>query len=304
MNSKWSCAVDQAIGLSDEEAASLTRACQVEYVDLGSSDKEQFSRFDMLLLHTKLPDEVLDAFSRCQYIGIRAHNTDYVNGSRAQTRGIVIRGLPQFGEHAVAEHAFALIFALTKQLIPAHNNTRTGSWRDGLSPGMAIRGKTLGIIGYGTIGKEVATLARALGMQVRIVSRHPSSAIESLDEVLRQSDIITLHASTKHNNGPLITKDEINCMKDGVILINTARGSLIEYDDLIQALLAGKIAGAGLDVFPEEPYRNPELLDLPNVVCTPHIAFFTTETIHNMNRCLVEQAVRYVEAHSDQEDQA
>lgn len=299
MNSKWYCAVDNAIRLSDQELEYLERVFWVEYIDLFASDKEQFGRFDMLLIHTKLPDEIMENFSRCKYIGIRAHNTDYVNGSSAQNKGIVVRGLPQVGEHAVAEHTFSLIFALTKQIINSHNNTRAGNWRKGLAPSIEVRGKNLGVIGFGKIGKEVAVIGRALGMNVLIASRYSDSDQLSLEEVLRQSDIITLHKSTKNNKGAVITKAEIDMMKDGAIIINTARGSLINYDDLNNALIAGKISGAGLDVYPEEPYINNELLNLPNVVCTPHIAFFTRETISKMNQCLLEQAVSYYYASSN-----
>lgn len=298
MSSKWLCAVDQTIRLSDEETENLERVFQVEFVDVRSPDKERFGRFDLLLLHSKLSDEVMDQFTRCRYMGIRAHNTDYVNGSLAQRKGIVVRGLPQFGEHAVAEHAFSLIFALTKQTVRSHRNMVAGAWREGLAPGLELRGKHLGVIGYGTIGQEVAAIGRAFGMNVRIASRSSDPHLSSLEEVLRHSDIMTLHASTRGNNGAILTKAEIDKMKDGAILINTARGSLIDYDALYDALLSGKLAGAGLDVYPEEPYRNSELLHLPNVVCTPHIAFHTQEVIGQMNQCLLEQAVHYYETNS------
>lgn len=298
MHTKWFCAVDKAIRLSDREWEYLEEVFWVEHIDLLASNKEQFGRFDILLIHTKLPDEILESFNQCKYIGIRAHNTDYVNSNYAQNKGIAVRGLPQVGEHAVAEHTFSLIFALTKQIISSHNNTRAGDWRKGLAPNIEVRGKNLGIIGNGKIGNEVAVIGRALGMYVLIASRRSDSGQLSLEEVLQQSDIITLHASTKNNKGALITKAQIDMMKDGAIIINTARGSLINYDDLSNALITGKISGAGLDVYPEEPYINDQLINLPNVVCTPHIAFYTRETIIKMNKSLLEQAVSYYKASS------
>ncbi|OME86246.1 hypothetical protein BK120_09820 [Paenibacillus sp. FSL A5-0031] len=208
---------------------------------------------------------------------------------------MVVRGIPQVGENAVAEHTFSLIFAITKQLIPSNQNIRDGRWREGIAPNVELRGKSLGIIGYGKIGKVVALIGKSLGMNVLTASNRSSSKAGqlSMEEVLQQSDIVTIHASTTNNLEPIINKKHFEMMKEGAILINTARGGLVDYDDLEKVLSSGKLRGAGLDVFPEEPNTKRKLYDLPNVVCTPHLAYYTNETISDMNLQLLDQAIDY-----------
>ncbi|MGM0884570.1 MAG: 2-hydroxyacid dehydrogenase [Bacillota bacterium] len=295
MKRKWQCAVDKVINLSKHERNKLESTFTVEYIDIQQATKKQLANFDMYLIHTKIPNEILKSFVRCKYIGIRAHNTDYVSSDLANEQRIVIRGIPQVGENAVAEHTFSLIFAVAKQLLLSNQNVRAGKWREGLSPNIELRGKNLGIIGYGKIGKTVALIGRSLGMNALIASSRLSSkdGYLSIEEVLQQSDIVTLHASTKDIIEPLINKERIEMMKDGAILINTARGSLLNYVDLEEALRSGKLLGTGLDVYPEEPPINTKLCELPNVVCTPHLAFYTDETISKMNQHLLDQAFDY-----------
>jgi phosphoglycerate dehydrogenase-like enzyme len=293
VNHKWQCAVDKVINLSKLERNKLESTFAVEYIDIHKATKQQLANFDMYLIHTTITNELLDSFARCKYIGIRAHNTDYVSRDHANKQGIVIRGIPQVGENAVAEHTFSLIFAVTKQILLSSQNLREGKWRERLYSNVELRGKNLGIIGYGKIGKIVALIGRSLGMNPLITSSRINSkdGYLSIEEVLQQSDIVTLHASTKDNIEPLIERKQIEMMKDGAILINTARGSLLNYYDLEEALRSRKLFGAGLDVYPDEPYFNTKLCELPNVVCTPHLAFYTNETVSKMNQHLVDQAI-------------
>jgi len=265
----------------------------VAYLDMLETPEDQLVLFEMVLLHTRLPNGRLESFTKCKYVGVRAHNTDYVDHAAAQRQGIIVSGIPQAGANAVAEHTFSLIFAVAKQLLQSNQNVREGKWRKGLRPNLELRGKNLGIIGYGTIGRQVAVIGRALGMNIYIASRSVCEGQLTMDEVLQQSDIVTLHASTKNNSEPLISRSQLEKMKDGAILINTARGSLLHAGDLENALRSGKLFGAGLDVHPEEPYINKALYELPNVVCTPHVAFYTRDTIERMNQYLVEQAIDF-----------
>ncbi|CAH1198931.1 Erythronate-4-phosphate dehydrogenase [Paenibacillus plantiphilus] len=292
---QWQCAVDATIQLSERERDQLERTFTVEYMDIHKATKQQLANFDMFLIHSKIPDTCMESFVKCKYIGIRAHNTDYVSSDLAHKLGIELRGIPQLGENAVAEHTFSLIFAVAKQLFLSSDNINEGKWRAGLQPNVELRGKHLGIIGYGTIGRAVASIGRALGMHTLIAASRTSAedGSLSLEEVLQQSDIVTLHASTRGHTEPLINKRQLEMMKDGAILINTARGSLLNDADLEAALRSGKLMGAGLDVYPEEPYTNRGLYELPNVVCTPHLAFYTNETISSMNQHLLEQAIHY-----------
>jgi phosphoglycerate dehydrogenase-like enzyme len=298
---KWQCAVDKVIHLTEQERYQLEKTFTVHSIDIVKTSKEQLAHFDMFLIHTKIPNHLLEWFVGCKYIGIRAHNTDYVSSDLAEKKGIVVRGIPQAGENAVAEHTFSLIFAVAKQLFLSHQNTREGKWREGLHPNFELRGKKLGVIGYGKIGSLVAFIGQALGMNVLIASSrsHATDDQLSIEEVLRQSDIVTLHASTKNNIEPIINKKQIEMMKDGAILINTARGSLVDYTVLKEALQSGKLLGAGLDVYPEEPNTDTLLCELPNVVCTPHLAFYTNETISKMNQHLLDQAIDYFNNNHD-----
>ncbi|MDF2652179.1 MAG: serA 2, partial [Paenibacillus sp.] len=234
MKHTWQCAVDKVINLSKLERNKLESTFAVEYIDIHKATKQQLANFDMYLIHTTITNELLDSFARCKYIGIRAHNTDYVSRDHANKQGIVIRGIPQVGENAVAEHTFSLIFAVTKQILLSSQNLREGKWRERLYSNVELRGKNLGIIGYGKIGKIVALIGRSLGMNPLITSSRINSkdGYLSIEEVLQQSDIVTLHASTKDNIEPLIERKQIEMMKDGAILINTARGSLLNYYDL------------------------------------------------------------------------
>nr|WP_237179214.1 NAD(P)-dependent oxidoreductase [Paenibacillus sp. MMS18-CY102] len=286
--------------MSAEEQARLEAAFFVDYIDIHSVPEGQLASYQAFLIHSRILTKQLERFTQCRYIGVRAHNTDYVNGELARQLGIAVRGIPQEGANAVAEHAFALLFAVTKQLSAASHNVQAGKWREGLVPNLELRGKTLGIIGYGTIGQEVAAIGAALGMKPLIASGRGGAATSldgrlSVEDVLRQADMVTLHASTQAGGAPLIGSRELAMMKDGAILINTARGSLVHEKELAEALRSGKLYGAGLDVYEDEPVRDSLLCELPNVVCTPHVAYFTRETIARMNGNLIDRAIAFFE---------
>lgn len=290
------CAVDTAIVLSTEERKGLEYHMDIVPLDLSKPLSPDLFESHLLLIHSKLPDNVLIQFKKCKYIGIRAHNTDYVNSDLALELGLTVQGIPQVGGHAVAEHTFSLIMAVTKQLVLSDQNVRAGRWRDNLLPNYELSGKKLGIIGYGTIGQQVARIGMALGMTILISSKGltAESGRLPLEEVIRESDIITLHASSKPENEQLLNKERITMMKHGSILINTARGKLVDYEALEDALIQGRLFGAGLDVFPEEPVRSGRLCDLPNVICTPHLAFYTDGTLRQMNEHLIQNVIQYL----------
>jgi phosphoglycerate dehydrogenase-like enzyme len=294
MNKKL-CAVDTTIILSLEDRLRLEYHFVLVTVDFSNLNIKNSFNFDLMLIHSRVSNEILIQFSRCKYIGIRAHNTDYIDNNMANKLGMIVEGIPQAGGNAVAEHTFSLIFALTKQILHSNQNVVSGRWRENLTPNFELFGKKLGIIGYGAIGQIVARIGKSLGMTILISSR--SYLMEEdrlpLEEVLVQSDILTLHASTKEGNEQLLNKERISMMKDGAIIINTARGKLVDYFALEAALQSGKIFGAGLDVFPEEPIRNKSICHLPNVVCTPHYAFNTDRTISIMNDHLINNAIQY-----------
>ncbi|XEC93429.1 2-hydroxyacid dehydrogenase [Paenibacillus tarimensis] len=295
LNGKPLCAVDAAIDLTEEEIMRLRNSFELTTIDFLKPAAMSMLDFDLLLAHSKLPDDLVKNFRKCRYIGFRAHNTDYINPNIAKELGITVKGIPQIGANAVAEHTFALIFAVTKRIVASNENVVNGKWREQSKPNYELCGKTLGIIGYGKIGKLVAGFGRLFGMDVLVASTPGEKEIgrAPLEEVLEQSDILTLHASTKAGNDNLLNRERMFMMKDNAIIINTARGKLMDYNALEEALKSGKLFGVGLDVFPEEPVQSLELCQLPNVVSTPHHAFYTDRTIALMNRHLIDNAVTY-----------
>ncbi|MBD2104030.1 2-hydroxyacid dehydrogenase [Leptolyngbya sp. FACHB-261] len=292
--------IDKNICLSDQHLEQLRACAEVEFLDISTANDSLLKRGHLLLLHSKLLPEQLRLMQNCRYIGLRARNLDYLPVEIAAEMGITIRNLPSLSTIAVAEHTFALIFALAKNLIRSHTQTVAGQWRTNLRPNFEICGKTLGIIGYGTIGKQVEKLGNCLGMKVLIATK-PNSHEHSqennrlpLEHLLPQSDIVTLHLSSTPSNRSYINQHRLSLMKPGALLINTARGSVLDYTALGEALNSGHLGGAGLDVYEVEPAIPAPLLELPNVVCTPHVAYATEEALAGKHNILVEQALSYL----------
>ncbi|WP_028558962.1 2-hydroxyacid dehydrogenase [Paenibacillus pinihumi] len=282
------CLLDSAIVLSKEAQARLNEGYNVEVFSPYNPKEEQLRNCDAMLLHSRLSRESLLKLSKCKYIGIRAHNTDYIDRQLAEEMGITVKGIPQVSQVSVAEHTFALIFAVTKQLKSSHNSIIAGNWRGELKPNYELSGKKLGVIGYGQIGRQVGSIGRALGMEVLIAGKtgEEKDGEMPLLQVIGESDILTLHLSNKDNK-VFFDKEKINLMKPNAILINTSRGSLLDYESLKESLLAGRLFGAGLDVFPEEPLTDISLCELANVICSPHTAFYTEETLSAMGESLI-----------------
>lgn len=234
---------------------------------------------------TPLTAQTFAACPQIRYVGVLATGYNVVDVEAARQRGIVVTNVPTYGTAAVAQHTFALLLELCHH-VGAHNNAvQQGKWTNGRDfcfwdyPLTELCGKTMGLIGYGRIGKAVANIARAFGMQVLACSAHGGSEKVSLEEVLAQSDVISLHCPLTKENEKLINRASIACMKDGVMIINTARGQLIDEEALREALLCGKVSGAAVDVASVEPIRteNP-LLGLENCIITPHIAWAPKES--------------------------
>lgn len=270
------------------EARLAEQQLRVTYLPL-SAPGEWWARMEILLLHSYLPDENLRTMKNCMYIGIRAVRTDYVNTSLAAAMGIRVYGLKrQHGINAVAEHTVALLMGLAKNLVNADRNVKGGQWRQGLGPNWELRGKTLGIIGYGKIGRRVAEIATALGMKVLVSGRGRTEGEVSLDELLEKADVVSLHITGSEANRNFLNRERIDRIKDGAVLINTTRGLVADYGAIEAALNSGKLAAVGLDVFPEEPVTQHPLSGYPNVLCTPHTAFNTQQALAQLNEELIE----------------
>ena len=223
--------------------------------------------------------EVLEQCPTLRLVSIWGTGTDNVDLAAARRLGIRVTNTPGVSAIAVAEHTLALIMAVAKRLVQVDQQVRQGQWPRAMVT--ELRGKTLGLIGTGAIGREVARLGAGIGMRVIAWSFHPRDDVAervSFDEVFRQSDVLSIHVRLSPDTSGLIRREQFELMRPGAILINTARGGVVNEADLVQALQANRIAGAGLDVFAIEPLPpDSPLSRLPNVVLSPHAAGITPE---------------------------
>jgi D-3-phosphoglycerate dehydrogenase len=223
--------------------------------------------------------EVLEQCPALRLISIWGTGTDNVDLVAASRKGVRVTNTPGVSAIAVAEHTLALMMAVAKRTVEVDREVRQGRWPRAMVT--QLRGKTLGLIGTGAIGREVARLGAGIGMRVIAWTYHPRGDIAewvSLDDVFRQSEVVSIHVRLSADTAGLIGRHQLELMKPGAILINTARGGIVNESDLVQALTTNRIGGAGLDVFETEPLPpNSALSAMPNVVLTPHAAGITPE---------------------------
>lgn len=250
------------------------------------------SRDASILLTNKTPvrSATLAALPRLQYIGVLATGYDVVDVAQAKQQNILVTNVPAYGTHSVAQMVFALLLELCQHVGLHSGCVRQGDWSRNPDwcfwrvPTIELAGKTLGLVGYGRIGKKVGEIARGLGMEVVVHSRRrpadidPGIAWGTLEEVLHSADFVSLHCPLQEDTRGLIRRARIQQMKQGAYLINTARGALVVEEDLATALNSGRLGGAALDVLTVEPPlpSNP-LLTAKNCLITPHIAWATRE---------------------------
>ena len=271
---------------------------------------------------SRLDAGILGQFEDLQIIAVRSTGVDKIDLSYCAAHGIMVCNVPDYAEIAVAEHVFALLLSISRHLSEAVERTRKGIFSiDGLM-GFDLYGKTLGIIGTGVIGRHVGKIARGFGMQVIAFdvkqdeqwAAANSIRYKSFQETLSMAEVITLHIPLKPDTHQLLGDDQFAIMKEGAVIINTARGELIDNQAFLRALASGKISAAGLDVLPEEQaflkgledpaslceeenkkkilHANHALLQMPNVIVTPHCAFFTQEA----TRRIVNETIMNIEA--------
>ncbi len=240
---------------------------------------------------------VLDAHPQLRVIARVGVGYDAVDVAAATQRGVVVCIAPNTNQGSVAEHTFCLMLALTKHLIPQHQGTIKGAWPRGTN--LPLRGRTLGIAGLGRIGKAVAVRAEAFGMKLLAFEPYPDMAFAAahkidlvpLEQLFTESDFLSLHLPMTSASRHLINRHTLAKMKPTAFLINTARGGLVCEADLIEALRGKKIAGAGLDVFEEEPPPLSPLFELDNVVVTPHAAGVNLQSRDDMALSAAEAVV-------------
>ncbi len=240
-----------------------------------------------------------------KYIGVLATGYNVVDVQAARELGIIVTNIPAYSTDSVAQLVFALLLEICHHVGDHSRSVHAGRWSSCPdfcfwdSPLIELSGKTMGIIGYGRIGRRVAEIARCFGMKVIAWTRTPKDPeCVSLEQLLQESDVISLHCPLFPETQGLINKDTISQMKDGVILINTSRGPVIQDADLAAALQSGKIYAAGLDVAAVEPMdANNPLLGLDNAIITPHIAWATKEARVRLMDIAVENIKAYLSGH-------
>jgi D-3-phosphoglycerate dehydrogenase len=251
--------------------------------------------------YARFTDPVLAAAARLRLISIWGTGTDNVDLLACRRRGVAVSNTPGVNADAVAEHTIALLLAVTRRIPAMDRDTRAGQWPRGLL--VQSRGRTLGVIGLGAIGSRVATMARALGMSVLAWSLGPDAGRAraagatpvALPDLLRRADVVSLHLRLSEETRGFLSAERLALMRPDAFLVNTARGGLVDKPSLVAALREGRLAGAGLDVFHEEPLPPGDpLADLPNVVLTPHNAGMTREVIEGGLHRAVENIERFL----------
>jgi glyoxylate reductase len=216
---------------------------------------------------------------------------DDVDVEACARHGVAVTNTPGVLDAATADLAFALVLAVRRRIVEGDRHVRDGRWGSGWAEpsflGDEVSGATIGIVGFGRIGRAVARRAQAFDMRVLHARRHPDDESTPLDELLAEADVVSLHVPLTEETRGLIDARRLGLMRDGACLVNTARGAVVDEEALVRELVAGRLR-AGLDVFAHEPRVPRELLDLPNVVLTPHVGSATGATREAMTRVLVD----------------
>lgn len=235
---------------------------------------------------TKITAQVLEHAQNLKLVVRAGVGLDNVDAVAAQAKGVTVANTPAATSISVAEHAFALMLALARHVTIGDKTTKEGKWERKALEGTELYGKTIGILGFGRIGQEVAKRAKAFHMNVivcdTVLDSEIVAALEvesgSIDEVLKKSDYVSLHLPITDKTRNLINSDRIATMKKGVRIINTARGGLIDNDALVKAVQSGQIAGAAIDVYDKEPpAKDHPFFAFPQIICVPHLGASTVE---------------------------
>ncbi|MEM2025914.1 MAG: hydroxyacid dehydrogenase, partial [Desulfurococcaceae archaeon] len=261
--------------------------------------------FDAIIVRskTKLTRDVIAEANSLRVIGRAGVGLDNIDVAAASEKNIKVVSTPQASTVAVAEATMALMLSLARMVPDAVKSLRDGLWLKNKFMGFELRGKVLGVVGFGRIGKAVAKRAlafemRVLAYDIKDVSGEAAllgvEVVPTLEELLKKSDIVTLHLPLNKSTHHMIGEREISMMKDGAIIVNTSRGSIVDSKALLKALKNGKLAGAALDVFESEPPQGEELelVRLPNVVATPHIASQTVEAQVDAGIMIAEEVLK------------
>lgn len=296
-----------ALNPGDLDWGCLDKFGTVRYYDRTATEEDAIARIGdaeiVLLNKTPITQSLLDSCPRIKLICVLATGYNVVDCAAAAQRGIPVCNVPDYGTQAVAQFTFALLLELCHQIGLHNESVHNGDWTHHpdfcywKTPQMELAGKTIGIIGYGRIGRAVAKLAEAFGMKVLAYNRthYEGETYVTLDELFATSDIVSLHCPLYPETREIINTDSIAKMKDGAILINTARGPLLNEQAVADALQSGKLRGVAVDVAGKEPIpADSPLLSAPNCLITPHIAWAPLESRQRLLDCVVSNIEHFL----------
>jgi phosphoglycerate dehydrogenase-like enzyme len=265
--------------------------------------RERLDRADGVLLMWGIPRGILSAVPSVRVVSFAGSGAStYIPMDEAEGRGITVCNVPSYGANAVAEHAFALAFALARRVCEGDALVRSGRWRPGALGGIELAGRRLGVVGVGPIGSRAVELGQALGMHTLAWTRSPTSAREaelraplvSLERLFAESDVVSLHLAHRPETERLIDDRLLRLMQPHALLVNTARAQLVDADALINALEEGRIGGAAVDVFEQEPLPvDDPLLAAPRLLLTPHVGFNTSDATAELLRLTLANLLAY-----------
>lgn len=282
---------DEGIKILQEKGYEITKAWDKPKTEL----PKIIGDYDALIVRsaTKVKGELLDNAKKLRVIGRAGEGLDNVDFEKAKQLGIALVNTPHVSYMSVAELTIGYIIALARGIVQGTISLREGKWEKEALMGTEINGKTLGVIGCGYIGKTVERLAISLGMKVLGVEECVYDRFVPLNEMLPEADFITIHVPLTPHTRHMLSTNEFNKMKNGVMIVDCSRGGVIDQEALYQALVSGKVKAAALDVFEEEPPKNSKLFTLKNVIATPHVGAQTREA---QLRASVQIAKRVIEA--------
>ena len=271
----------------------------------GEGLRNAVSNYDVLIVRsrTKVTKEIVEAGKRLRVIGRSGAGLDNIDVEAAEKKGVKVLNTPEAPAEAVAELTIGLMLSLARNIPLADRSMKERKWTKKNLIGWELRGKTLGTIGLGNIGEKVARLAKAFGMKILITKRTPpapallkelEAEFVPLHELLRRSDVVTVHVPHTPQTHHMIGEKEIQLMKDWAFLINTSRGAIVDEKALLKALKSGKLGGAALDVYEVEPPEDWILMRLSNVVCTLHIGAQTREAQKKAAVLIAEKIINFL----------
>lgn len=247
--------------------------------------------------HQLVDGDFLDRMPNCRVVSRTGIGVDYVDLDAATERGVVVTNVPDYCIPEVTDHALALMLAVQRRIVAYDAEVRRGIWERASKPITRIDGQVLGLVAFGNTAREFGRKAQALGMEVLTYAPSMDPAVVSgygatrvgLDELLERSDVVSIHTPLTTETAGMLGRAELSAMKESAVLINTARGGVVDQAALVEALAAGEIAGAGLDVLEEEPPASDDpILAHPSVVLTPHVGYFSEESRRELRRRAVE----------------